>query len=285
MSKQSVHSVTVEEFYQQMIGERWPVLRAALLAQEPQVERWNAFSAENHSKNKFDRLSEKKDLRRDSQGLLTSYIMDEASIYAAQCLRVEASDKVLDMCAAPGGKSLILAEQIGGDGELLANEMSEGRRDRLKKVFQQYIPLARRQNMWVTGKDGGLYAKSHAEYFDKILVDAPCSGERYLLVSAKELAEWKPSRSEKIAQRQYALLTAALIACKSGGQIVYSTCAISNLENDEVIKKLIKKKGDTFDVETLEVPVPGAEKTEFGIQLWPDRAGQGPIYYCSLIKK
>jgi 16S rRNA C967 or C1407 C5-methylase (RsmB/RsmF family) len=208
--------------------------------------------------------------------------MDPASYWAAKALEVWPGDQVLDMCAAPGGKSLILAEALTSSGELIANEVSEARRERLKKVIQQYVPRDIRDRIWVTGKDGGKFALTHKQKFDRILVDAPCSGERHLFETAKELQEWKVSRSEKLAQRQYALLTAALLAAKPGGRIVYSTCSISDLENDLVIERLLKKKEGQFEVLESSLPMTEAERTRFGIQMWPDRCEAGPIYYSVL---
>jgi 16S rRNA C967 or C1407 C5-methylase (RsmB/RsmF family) len=266
-----------------MHGERWPELLRALLAAEKQVLRWNQFSVER-PEGELSELAGKGEIPRDAAGLLRYYVMDPASYWAAKALEVQPDDQVLDMCAAPGGKSLILAEALfHGSGELTANEMSETRRERLKKVIQQYIPRDVRDRIWVTGKDGGKFALTHKQKFDRILVDAPCSGERHLFETVKELEEWKPSRSEKLAQRQYALLTAALLACRPGGRIVYSTCSISNLENDLVIEKLLKKKEDQFQVlETALPPRAGAEKTKHGIQMWPDKCEAGPIYYSVL---
>lgn len=283
MAKSKKSTPTFDEYYSQYLGTRWPALKASLVKDEVQVERWNQFSSQFQACSggqQFTDLTEKKALERDEEGLLVSYIMDPASIFVANALDVKNGDRVLDMCAAPGGKTLILAERIGSEGELLANEVSENRRDKLKKVIQQYIPLARRQNIWVTGRDGGLFAKTHPEVFDRILVDAPCSGERYLMKSPSDLQDWTPQWPEKLGQRQYALLTGALLASKVGGRIVYSTCAASPLENDEVVRKLLKKKKDQFRILSGELPVLEAERTEFGIQLWPDKTGMGPIYYC-----
>ncbi len=272
------------EFYGSMWKERWPTLVEALKKQDLQVARKNQFIL-----NEEPRWLEDfnfKEIPRGQDDLLQYYIMDPASILAADALEVQDGDSVLDMCAAPGGKTLILAEALRTDGELIANEMSENRRERLKKVIQQYIPRSIRDRVWVTGKDAGKFALTHENKFDRILVDAPCSGEKHLLENKTELNEWKKSRSEKLAQRQYALLTAALLACKSGGRIVYSTCSISNLENDEVIARLLKKKKDQFQVVDAAPALSYAEKTEFGWQFLPDfkGSGMGPIYYSVLVK-
>lgn len=264
-----------------MHGDRWSALQSALLSPEKQVARANTFlPGKSHWLESFDF----KEIPRSESGLLEYYVMDPASIFAALALEVQDGDVVLDMCAAPGGKSLILAEALKTDGELTANELSETRRDRLKKVIQQYVPRDVRDRVWVTGKDGGKFALTHKDKYDRILIDAPCSGERHLLETPKELEEWKPSRSEKLAQRQYALLTAALLACKSSGRIVYSTCAVSNLENDLVIDRLLKKKEGDFQVLPATIPCEGAELTKHGVQIWPDKTGWGPIYYAVLQK-
>lgn len=268
----------ISQFYQKMHGPRWETLYPALREPEKQIARWNRFSETAPSED-FSLLTQNQEIPRDSQGLLQFYVMDLASYWAAKALEVQAGDHVLDMCSAPGGKSLILAEAIRDQGELIANEISEPRRERLKKVIQQYIPRNVRDRVWVTGKEGGKFALSHKEQFDRILVDAPCSGERHLFENKKELQEWKTSRSEKLAQRQYALMTAALLAVKPGGRIVYSTCSISDLENDQVIAKLLKKKEGQFRVLESPLVMEGAERTEFGIRLWPDRCAGGPIYY------
>jgi len=272
-------------FYGEMHSARWPALRQSLLGPEVQVARWNQFAEPSPPAGEiYFPLTENREIPRDAHGLLRYYVMDPASIAPAQALAVEDGDQVLDMCAAPGGKSLILAEALKNSGELIANEVSEARRERLKKVIQQYIPRDVRDRMWVTGRDGGQFARSHPEYFDRILIDAPCSGERHLMQNSSELSEWKKNRSEKLAQRQYALLTAALVAAKPGGRIVYSTCSVSNLEDDLVIDRLSKKKEGQFQVLDTLSPIPEAEKTKNGFQIWPDRCHQGPIYYAVLQK-
>jgi 5-methylcytosine rRNA methyltransferase NSUN4 len=268
-----------EDFYKNIYHDKWPQLLEALQSSEIQVERPNQFCLD------LKPFIKGEPIPRSENGLLQYYIMDQASIWAAQSLDVQAGDYVLDMCAAPGGKTLILAEALKDSGELMANELSAARRERLTQVIRQYIAREVRDRVFVTGRDGGLFAKSHVEYFDRILIDAPCSGERHMLQDKTEIAEWKISRTEKLAQRQYALMTAALIALKSGGMMVYSTCSISPLENDGVIAKLMKKKSGfkIYRPEFLE-KIAGVQKTEFGYQINPDQTGFGPIYICRMMK-
>ena len=274
-------------FFESHYKDRWPHLLGALQESEKQTARKNLFADSSTVKLEPWQGLEScfvwsgGEQTRDSNGLLEFYIMDPASVICARALEVKDGDRVLDMCAAPGGKTLILIEALLNSGEIIANELSAGRRERLKKVIQQYVSREVRNRVWVTGKDAGLFAKSHPDYFDRILVDAPCSGERHLLHSPKDLSEWSPSRSQKLAQRQYALLTAALYSLKEGGRIVYSTCSISNLENDLVIERLLDKKKSQFEVVKVNY---GGEETQFGQQFFPDQSGYGPIYFSILEK-
>jgi 16S rRNA C967 or C1407 C5-methylase (RsmB/RsmF family) len=220
---------------------------------------------------------------RTSEELLNVYIMDPASVIVARALEVQEGDRVLDMCAAPGGKTLILIEGLKVSGEIFANDLSSERRDRLKKVIQQYVPRNIRDRVWITGKDGVQFGLKEPGSFDRILLDAPCSGERHILENKKALEEWGPRRGEHLANRQYSLLCAALLAVKPGGRIVYSTCSINPDENDGVIHKLLKKKKDQVHLVPQETHSLG-EKTEYGISFLPDRCGFGPLYY-SVIEK
>jgi 16S rRNA C967 or C1407 C5-methylase (RsmB/RsmF family) len=189
------------------------------------------------------------------------------------------------MCAAPGGKSLVLAEKLNGTGTLICNEYSLNRRQRLIQVMQQYVPReVREKHIWVKGLDGMAYGMRDKGIYDSILLDAPCSGERHLLENPAELKKWSRNRTQKLSQKQYGLLTSALLALSSKGYLLYSTCSISPLENDGVIDHLIKKKSDTFNVVQIERPHELAEPTEHGWIFLPDRSGFGPLYFCLLQK-
>jgi 16S rRNA C967 or C1407 C5-methylase (RsmB/RsmF family) len=220
---------------------------------------------------------------RTADELLDVYIMDPASVMVARALEVQSGDRVLDMCAAPGGKSLVLIEALAEDGEIFCNDLSPERRERLKKVIQQYVPRTIRDRVWVTGKDGVQFGLREANSFDRVLLDAPCSGERHILENAAAQKEWSPRRTENLATRQYSMLSAALLALKPGGRVVYSTCSISPAENDDVIRKLLKKK--KTEVKLLEAPLGiGGERTELGVSYLPDHCGFGPLYLAVVEK-
>jgi len=211
-----------------------------------------------------------------------AYRMDPASLLPAMALEVQSGMDVLDMCAAPGGKSLILAESLVSGGNLTTNEWSRARKEKLKTVLQRYLPGWLRERIRVTGHDASKWGLYEPESFDRVLLDAPCSSERHVLHQPAELQKWKPSRSKSLAQRQYALLCAALMSCRVGGRIVYSTCSLSRIENDDNIRRLIKKKGDTFRCRT-DLAFAYGEATEFGWQILPDQCmGWGPMYWAVL---
>jgi 5-methylcytosine rRNA methyltransferase NSUN4 len=280
-----------DDYYQEIYGGRWQSLRAALIRDTKQGLYLNPFiKAVPQKLNSFQKYDETLWIKnpgenftpeRDPSGLLDVYVLDPASVFVAQSLGVEPGEAVLDMCAAPGGKSLVLSSFIKGSGSLIANDLSDDRRGRMKKIFDQYMPADVRGRVQVKGWDAVQYGLKTPQTFDRILLDAPCSGERHMLERPADVDEWKPKRGEALAQRQYALLCAALLAVKPGGNIVYSTCSINPVENDKVMAKLIKKKGENFEVIPL-TPMEGGEKTEFGLQYLPDVCGFGPMYCCRI---
>lgn len=289
-------SADFESYFSSIYLERWPLLKNALLENETLVARLNNWSLPDsdhpiYREEKFPGLKnvysipnrETYTSQETRDGLLDIYFMDPGSILVAEHLQVKEGDIVLDMCAAPGGKTLVLFEKLIESGELFANEISESRRHRLKKVIQDFIPRDKRERIWVKGHDGINFGMKLPNHFDKILLDAPCSGEKHLLQNPKELKEWSKKRTEKLAQRQYGLLCSAMLALKPKGRLVYSTCSISPLENDGVIRRFMERKGESADLIHSEITV--GEKTEFGRIFLPDQAGFGPLYFAILEKK
>lgn len=279
-----------ETYFSNVYGTRWPAIKNSLLKSEKQILRLNKF-AENVEVSEFEKCEflencfwkpEGYKLEKNLEGIYPFYVMDPASVFVAIALQVKKNDVVLDMCAAPGGKSLILGE--AEPEHLISNEMSESRRERLLRVFHEYIPREQRMFVHVKGLDGNQYGLRMPDHFDRVLADVPCSGERHLLENASEFSLWTEKRTKNLAVRQYSLLSSAWLACKVGGQIVYSTCSISPLENDDVIAKLIKKRKPEilrlYDLDKYDF----IEKTEHGYQILPDKSGFGPMYF-SVIKK
>lgn len=262
-SKKTKGDTAFFEYYSAIYGERWPDLLAKLKEEPVQVERPNRFAKE---------------------GLKEIYAMDAASIVAAETLAKSPGGKTLDLCAAPGGKSLILAESMSEEETLVVNELSDNRRKRLRRVLHEYLPEELLQKIKITGHDGSRWGLYEEGVYDRVLVDAPCSGERHLLETKGEMEKWSKKRGEKLAIRQYALLAAAWQAVKENGHILYSTCSINPKENDGVIAKLLKRKEGEVEKKAPEFEVRNLEATEHGFILLPDRSNAGPIYF-SLLKK
>ncbi len=239
--------------YQTIYGERWPDLKLALLEERKPM----AF--------------------RDN--LKATYYLDEASIIAARLLGVQKGDHVLDMCAAPGGKSLVMASVLQGSGHLVANDRSATRRGRLKVVLRNHLPPEWQESVEVTAHDATKWGLHEQEVYDRILLDAPCSSERHVLNDAKALKIWKPSRPKNLAIQQFAMLAAALEAVKVGGFILYSTCSIEPAENEGVIEKLFTRRAGRFSLG--HIAPSEAEACSHGSIILPDRAdGKGPLYFC-----
>lgn len=280
-----------EEFYGNMFGERWPRLKEALLLPKKHVAVLNPFS-----KFKFPQtplhisgISFEHDVResfprpeKTDEGYVNYYLMDAASILPVEALAPLPGEKVVDLCAAPGGKSLLCAWKLQNQGLLISNDRSASRRARIHQIFDDYLPKTEQKNHTVTSYDATKWSLYQKNMYDKVLLDAPCSSERHVLEDSKELAVWAPGRTKAIAITQFAMLASALDIVKVGGTIVYSTCALSQLENDDIIRKLHHKRLGRFELVRPEFPF--GEPTEFGWQVLPDNTGWGP-FYLAVVKR
>jgi 16S rRNA C967 or C1407 C5-methylase (RsmB/RsmF family) len=214
------------------------------------------------------------------------YVQEASSMFLEQVLKHSAdlskNLRLLDLCAAPGGKSFLCALKLKGQGLLISNDRSAARRARIHQVFDTYIPKTEQKNLTVTSYDATKWSLYQKNMYDKVLLDAPCSSERHVLEDSKELALWAPGRTKAIAITQFAMLASALDIVKVGGTIVYSTCALSQLENDDIIAKLYQKRAGRFELVRREFSF--GEATEFGWQVLPDTSGWGP-FYLAVIKR
>lgn len=253
-----------DAWYSALFGERWPALRSALLEPHRSIP-WE-------------------------KGLLEPYYLDQGSAEAALNLPVCAQGElVIDLCAAPGGKSLILASRLTEGSRLIANEYSRDRRRRLSEVLNRYLPESIHESVTITGHDASQWARHERGVAQRILLDAPCSSERHVLGSPRHLDEWTAARVKNLAQRQWSLLSSAWLVLAPAGFMLYATCALSREENDGIIDRLLAKYGD--EVEVCELSGEGhfeglrPEKTTYGMQVLPDTSmGAGPLYYC-LVRK
>ena len=224
-----------------------------------------------------------------TEGLAAPYYLDRASILAARSLRLpntDTSSTVLDACAAPGGKTLVIASLLNEHVTILANELSDERRRRLAAVLDKHLPEKLRNRVQVTGFDAAAAAGRQSERcrFAAVLLDAPCSSERHVLQNKTALEKWTPSRPRFLASRQWSLLSAAFLLLKNGGSLVYATCSINMEENDRVAGRLLQKyqknKPKNGEICILDKPdFSEGEETEYGRIILPDMAeGAGPLY-------
>ena len=181
------------------------------------------------------------------------YMQNLSSIIPAVVLGVCEDDKVLDVCAAPGGKTLKIAEDMNNKGQIIANEVNPIRYDRL--VYN--IDKLGADNIEAVNLDGRKLMLIYKDYFDKVLLDAPCSGEGTIRVmNAKKI---KLLKNGPFAKLQKELIVSAFNSLKPGGSMVYSTCTISPEENEEVVNYLLKKYNNA-DILPIEIDLPNTRK-------------------------
>ena len=157
------------------------------------------------------------------------YSQEPSAMCAAPLLEVKPGERVLDLCSAPGGKGTQLACQMQGEGIIVLNEPISSR----AKILSQNVERMGIKNAVVLNEYPDALAEKFAGYFDKILVDAPCSGEGMFRKNAEEaLAEWSEENVKLCAERQRDILNAATKMLKSGGRLVYSTCTFSYAEDE-----------------------------------------------------
>ncbi|XP_053167845.1 tRNA (cytosine(34)-C(5))-methyltransferase, mitochondrial isoform X1 [Hemicordylus capensis] len=181
------------------------------------------------------------------------YLLNAASVLAVLALEVENGEKVLDMCAAPGGKS-VATLLCACPGLLHANECDSLRANWLKQTLESFIPESL-MNLVITSQlDGRQIGNLQTEAFDKVLVDAPCSNDRSWLFSANtQQATLRLAQRKALSAVQIQLLRSAIKALRPGGSLVYSTCTLSKAENSDVINHILSSYSNILpvDISTL----------------------------------
>jgi 16S rRNA C967 or C1407 C5-methylase (RsmB/RsmF family) len=285
-----------EDYYSQLFGARWAALKKALLEEAVYVS--------------YDAGGEER------------YFLDPASVLAAKSLPLAGAKNILDMCAAPGGKTLVIASTMDLNSRLDSNERSPDRKQRLDRVVHDSLPAERAALVRTSCSDGATWCTRQSECYDRILLDAPCSSERHVLCDPKYLSQWSPNRIKSLAMEQWALLSSAWRLLSPDGCLLYATCALSPKENDEVVARLFTKfdgvesvwkdssieeigfntefvvnrqphEAAAHEVAAHEVAAHEAaahltlrpEKTTFGCHVLPDTSnGAGPLYFSLLHK-
>lgn len=165
------------------------------------------------------------------------YSQEPTAMFPALFLKACPGQKILDLCAAPGGKSTAISEQLKGEGLLVANEISHSR----AKVLRENLERWGTTNSLIVSEKPEKLAQCFPHYFDKILVDAPCSGEGMFRKNPQAIDYWSQNYVLLCQKRQKKILNAAVKMLKPEGEIVYSTCTYSPEENEQIVSWLTKK--------------------------------------------
>ena len=195
------------------------------------------------------------------------YVQAKATTLAAVVLDPRPGQLVLDMAAAPGGKATQIAAALGNTGVLVANEPGARRRPALVG----HLERCGAHNTLITGAPGSMMARWFHNAFDRVLLDAPCSGDGILCKDRRMLGWWSPEDARRKSVQQVGLLRAAFHMLRPGGRLVYSTCSLSTEENEDVLLGLVKRYGDLVDIE----PVAGVKASG----LAPEAASRYPASF------
>ncbi len=199
------------------------------------------------------------------------YYLQEASAMApVVLLDPQPGERVCDLCAAPGGKSTQIAGRLQGKGFLLCNEINPKR----AKILSRNIERLGVANALVTNEHPENLARRLPEFFDRVLVDAPCSGEGMFRKEEAAVTDWRVQTVQMCAGRQGEILASAAALLRPGGVLVYSTCTFAPEENEQVIARFLEENPD-FSPQPVQAPW-FAEGTQATYRLWPHKLlGEG----------
>lgn len=234
------------------------------------------------------------------------YIQEPSAMAPVEYLDAMPGERILDLCAAPGGKTTQIAAKMKGKGMLVCNEIHPAR----AKILSENIERLGVVNAVVLNEAPAHLAELFEGYFDKILVDAPCSGEGMFRKNEEACAEWSLENVRLCGNRQDEILDYAAAMLKPGGRMVYSTCTFAPMENEGTIYRFLNRHeefetalvksydgmtvgnldwyiADPTALKTQEVPVNSPDKEEQlarTIRLWPHRM-KGEGHYLAVLEK
>ncbi len=217
------------------------------------------------------------------------YLQEPSAMTPANRIEINPGERVLDICAAPGGKSTELGAKLGGSGVLFTNDISNSRAQALLKN----VELFGIGNAVVMSEAPYKIANKLPEFFDKILIDAPCSGEGMFRKDPAVMRAWTEKSNDTYSALQREIIDACVRMLKPGGEILYSTCTFSPKENEESVSYLL----DNYPEFTLIdiTPYEGFSEglTEYGnknadlkkcVRIWPQRM-KGEGHFMAYFKK
>ena len=198
------------------------------------------------------------------------YLQDASAMAPVAALDPQPGERVLDLCAAPGGKSGQIAARLNGRGFLLSNEIEFSR----ARILLGNLERLGVTNAFVTSAPAEALARVLPAFFDRVLVDAPCSGEGMFRRDPEAASQWNPDAPAGCAARQTAILNDAARMVRPGGRLVYSTCTFNRLENEGTVREFLRAHPD-FEPDAFDLPGVGASQ-DGCLRLWPHRIeGEG----------
>ena len=207
------------------------------------------------------------------------YYLQEASAMApVVLLDPQPGEKILDLCAAPGGKTTQIAGRMAGEGLLVCNEINPKR----AKILSSNMERMGVFNALTLNEHPGNLAKRFRGFFDRVLVDAPCSGEGMFRKEEAAVTDWSPETVEMCAARQAEILHSAAEMVRPGGRLVYSTCTFAPAEDEETVAAFLKAHQE-FSPETADAPwfIPGENGS---YRMWPHKLlGEG--HFAAVLRK
>ncbi len=294
-----------EERMQKMLGEEYPAFAASYDREKFQALRVNVLKADKEEfvkaapftlrqvsweENGFYYAPQDTPGKHPYHEAGVYYIQEPSAMAPVPFLQVKPGERVLDLCAAPGGKSTQIGVALKGEGLLVCNEIHPAR----AKILSENIERLGIRNAIVTNESPEKLADVFAGYFDKILVDAPCSGEGMFRKNEEAKEEWSPENVLICADRQDGILDCAATMLRPGGRLVYSTCTFAPAENEGSIYRFLSGHKDfqVVEVEALEGFAPGNpawgnymnEQLSHTLRIWPHKVN-GEGHYLAVLQK
>ena len=206
------------------------------------------------------------------------YLQEASAMVSAAILDAQSGERILDLCAAPGGKTTQIAAALGGEGLLISNEPEPSR----AKVLAANLERMGARNAAVTNAYPDALAARWPEYFDALLCDAPCSGEGMFRREPDSRTEWRSASPAGCAKRQAEILDRAAELVRPGGRLVYSTCTFNRNENEDTIAAFLSRHPE-FEPEDFSLPGVGASENGC-IRIWPHRQ-RGDGHFAAKLRK
>lgn len=205
------------------------------------------------------------------------YFQEPSAMSAVTALQLQGEERVLDLCAAPGSKATAIASRLTS-GLLVANEIQASR----AKILMENMERMGVSRAVITNNDSSAIAKALPEYFDKVLVDSPCSGEGMFRKYPRILEEWTEDLVALCRERSHEVLENAAKTLRAGGRLVYSTCTFNLEENEKTILWFLENHPDFHLVDTgIHGGRSGFLGLEKAVRIFPDDGGEGH-FVCAM---